>query len=256
MNLQHERLMALSQTLRLEGIAAQWSALAQKAANEEASFADYLEWLLLAEQTLRTERTRQTLLKLATLPVVKTLEQYDFGFASGAPRSQLQELASLAFIERSENIVLLGPSGVGKTHLAIALAYRALMAGIKTRFISAADLMLQLQAAQRQERLNSYFSRVVMGPRLLVIDEIGYLPFGREEANLFFNVIAKRYEKGSLILTSNLPFSQWASAFADDQTLTAAMLDRLLHHAHIVQISGESYRLKDKRKAGVTLKTN
>ncbi len=151
------------------------------------------------------------MLKLATLPVVKTLEQYDFGFASGAPRSQLQELASLAFIERSENIVLLGPSGVGKTHFAIALAYLALMAGIKTRFISAADLMLQLQAAQRQERLNAYFSRVVMGPRLLVIDEIGYLPFGREEANLFFNVIAKRYEKGSLILTSNLPFSQWVS---------------------------------------------
>lgn len=95
-----------------------------------------------------------------------------------------------------------------------------------------------------------------MGPRLLVIDEIGYLPFGREEATLFFNVIAKRYEKGSLILTSNLPFTQWASALADDQTLTAALLDRLLHHAHIVQISGESYRLKEKRKAGATPKAN
>ena len=255
MSLQHERILALSQSLRLDGMGSQWSALAQRAANNEASFADYLEWLLQAEQSTRTERTRQTLLKMATLPLVKTMEQYDFNFASGAPRSQLQELASLAFIERNENIVMLGPSGVGKTHLAIALAYRTLMAGIKTRFITAADLMLQLQAAQRQGRLKPYFNRVVMGPRLLVIDEIGYLPFGREEANLFFNVIAKRYEKGSLILTSNLPFSQWASTFADDQTLTAAMLDRLLHHAHIVQISGESYRLKEKRKSGVTPKT-
>jgi DNA replication protein DnaC len=126
------------------------------------------------------------------------------------------------------------------------------MNGIKTRFVSAADLMLQLMAAHRQERLKEYFNRVVMGPRLLVIDEVGYLPFGREEANLFFNVVAKRYERGSMILTSNLAFTQWARTFADDQTLTAAMLDRLLHHAHIVQISGESYRLKDKRKAGAT----
>ena len=124
------------------------------------------------------------------------------------------------------------------------------MAGIKTRFITAADLMLQLATARKQERLQGYFNRAVIGPRLLVVDEIGYLPFGREEANLFFNVVAKRYERGSMILTSNLPFAQWASAFAEDQTLTAALLDRLLHHAHIVQISGESYRLKDKRKAG------
>ena len=128
------------------------------------------------------------------------------------------------------------------------------MAGIKTRFITAADLMLQLATAHQQGRLKQYFNRVVLGPRLLVVDEIGYLPFGRDEANLFFNVIAKRYERGSMVLTSNLPFTQWSSAFADDQTLTAAMLDRLLHHAHIVQISGDSYRLKDKRKAGTTLK--
>jgi len=124
------------------------------------------------------------------------------------------------------------------------------MAGHKVRFLAAADLMLQLAAAHAQGRLRQYFARAVLGPKLLVIDEIGYLPFGREEANLFFNVVAKRYERGSMILTSNLPFTQWAGAFADDQTLTAAMLDRLLHHAHIVQITGESYRLKDKRKAG------
>ena len=148
--------------------------------------------------------------------------------------------------------MLLGLSGVGKTHIALALAYRAVMAGHKVRFLTAADLMLQLAAARAQGRLKEYFNRGVMGPRLLVIDEIGYLPFGREEANLFFNVVAKRYERGAIVLTSNLPFTQWASAFADDQTLTAAMLDRLLHHAYIVQISGESYRLRDKRKAGQT----
>ena len=112
--------------------------------------------------------------------------------------------------------------------------------------------MLQLATAKSQGRLKEYFNRAVIGPRLLVVDEIGYLPFGREEANLFFNVVAKRYERGSMILTSNLPFTQWTSAFAGDSTLTAALLDRLLHHAHLVQISGESYRLKDKRKAGQT----
>jgi len=140
--------------------------------------------------------------------------------------------------------------GVGKTHLALALAYRATMAGIKTRFITAADLMMQLATAKAQGRLREYFNRAILGPKLLVVDELGYLPFGRDEANLFFTVVAKRYERGSMILTSNLPFTQWGSALADDTTLTAALLDRLLHHAHLVQINGESYRLKDKRKAG------
>jgi DNA replication protein DnaC len=250
MNLQYERIAQQGQALQLDTLVAEWPNVAAQAASQEASFADFLERLLARELDARRERSRSVMLKMATLPSVKTLEQYDFKFASGAPRSQLQELACLAFIERAENIVLLGPSGVGKTHLATALAYRAIMAGIKTRFISAADLMLQLATAHHQGRMKQFYARVVLSPRLLVIDEIGYLPFGREEASLFFNVIAKRYERGSLILTSNLPFTQWASTFADDQTLTAAMLDRLLHHAHIVQISGDSYRLKDKLKAG------
>lgn len=252
MNLQHERIAHLCEQLKLGRIGTDWPHLAQSAASEESSFADFLERLLRVESEARAERVRQTLMKLATLPTVKTLEQYDFGFASGAPRAQIQELGTLAFVERAENVVLLGPSGVGKSHVAIALAYRAVQAGIKTRFITAADLMLQLDAARKQERLKEYFNRAVIGPRLLVVDEIGYLPFGREQATLFFNVVAKRYERGSMILTSNLSFAQWATAFADDQTLVAAMLDRLLHHAHIVQISGESYRLRDKRRAGQT----
>lgn len=252
MNLQHERITHLCAELKLERIATDYPALAQKAVTDEASFAEFLERLLTHEAGFRQERCRQTLTRMACFPALKTLETFDFAFAHGVPKAQILELASLAFVERTENVVLLGPSGVGKTHLAIALGYRASQSGIKTRFITAADLMLQLVMASRQERLKEYLSRVVLGPRLLIIDEIGYLPFGRDEANLFFQVVAKRYEKGTMILTSNLPFPQWATAFADDTTLTAAMLDRLLHHAHIVSMSGESYRLKDKRKAGQT----
>jgi DNA replication protein DnaC len=250
MNLLQEQIAELCGALKLEQLATNWHAIAQRAAAENTGYAEFLRDVLSAELGARTERQRQTLLKMATLPSVKTFEQFDFNFATGAPRTQLQDLIALTFIERAENVVMLGPSGVGKTHLACALAYKATMAGIKTRFITAADLMLQLNAAKQQGRLKEYFNRAVLGPKLLVIDEIGYLPFGRDEANLFFNVVAKRYEQGSIVLTSNLPFTQWADAFAGDATLTAAMLDRLLHHAHIVQITGDSYRLRDKLRAG------
>ncbi len=252
MNLQHQRIAALCEQLKMACLATEWPALAQQAARDEASFADFVEKLLQCESAAREQRKRSTLMKLATMPAVKTLEQFDWGIGSGAPKAQIQELAHLTFVERAENVVLLGPSGVGKTHIALALAHRAVMAGHKVRFISATDMMLQLAAAKAQGRLKEYFNRAVLGPKLLVVDEIGYLPFGRDEATLFFNLVAKRYERGSMVLTSNLPFTQWATAFADDQTLTAAMLDRLLHHAHIVQVTGESYRLKDKRKAGQT----
>ncbi|MGH8442690.1 MAG: IS21-like element helper ATPase IstB [Nevskiaceae bacterium] len=252
--LQAERIAGLCEQLKFARLGSEWPALAQDAANVDASFADFLERVLASEIAARDERKRTVLMRLATMPALKTLEQFDWSHAGGAPKAQIQELAHLAFVPRAENVVLLGPSGVGKTHLALALGHRAVMAGHKVRFIGAADLMLQLAAAKAQGRLKEYFARSVLGPKLLIIDEIGYMPFGRDEANLFFNVVAKRYERGSMVLTSNLPFTQWASAFADDQTLTAAMLDRLLHHAHIVQIAGESYRLKDKRKAGQATK--
>jgi DNA replication protein DnaC len=250
MNLQHQRIEALCAQMKFARLHTEWPAIAQRAAQEQASFADFLERVLDAETRARHERKVSTLTKLATMPAIKTLEQFDWKDAPGAPKAQILELAHLAFVERAENVVMLGPSGVGKTHIALAIAHRAVAAGHKVRFITAADLMLQLAAAKSQGRLREYFNRAVLGPKLLVVDEIGYLPFGREEANLFFNVVAKRYERGSMVLTSNLPFTQWAGTFADDQTLTAAMLDRLLHHAHIVQITGESYRLKDKRRAG------
>lgn len=251
MNLQFERIADVCRQLGLYALPEAWPLIAEHHLCQEGSYADFIEKLLAEELKAKTQRTKATLLKFAGLPNIKTLEEYDFNFASGVPKAQLMELSGLSFIERHENVVMLGPSGVGKTHLAIALSYKAIMASIKVRFITAADLMLQLATAHNQGKLKSYLQRVVMSPKLLIIDEIGYLPFGREEANLFFNVVAKRYERGSTLLTSNLPFSQWSGAFANDATLTAAMLDRLLHHCHVIQMSGESYRLKDKKKIGI-----
>lgn len=250
MNLQQERLDAHCQTLKLEGLMQAYRAMASDAVNKDWSFMDYLEHVLEHERDTRQVRSRQTLVRMAGFPTVKTLDEYDYGFAVGAPRKLIDELATLRFIERSQNAVLLGPSGVGKTHLAIAIGYAATQAGIKTKFITAADLMLQLEAARRQERYDAVLRHNILGPRLLIVDEIGYLPLSGDQASHFFQIVAKRYERGSMILTSNLPFTQWDQTFGGNTTLTAAMLDRILHHAHIVQIKGDSYRLKQQRKAG------
>lgn len=254
--LQHQRLMAMAEQMQLESLVSAAPALAQQAAQQEWSYMDFLEHLLHEEKLARQQRKQTMYTRMAGFPAVKTFEEYDFTFATGAPQKQLQSLRSLSFIGRNEHLVLLGPSGVGKTHLAIAMGYEAVRAGIKVRFTTAAGLLLQLCTAQRHGRYKSTFDRGIMAPRLLIIDETGYLPFSQEEAKLFFQVIARRYEKGAMILTSNLPFGQWDQTFSSDAALTSAMLDRILHHSHVIHIKGESYRLKQKRKAGLIAEAN
>lgn len=256
MSISHEQVINLCGDLKLLGLANDYPNIAEQSAKSDHSFTDFLHACLLSEQQHRQTRSRSILVRMAGFPAIKTLDNFEFDLIGPTQRKLIRDLASLAFVTRQENIVLLGPSGVGKTHIALALGYLATQARIKTRFISAADLIMQLESAQRQNRYQEAMRRVVLHPGLLIVDEIGYLPFTKSQANLFFQVVAKRYERGSMILTSNLPFSQWDKAFSADSTLTAAMLDRVLHHSHIVQIQGESYRLREKRKAGIIKSIN
>ncbi len=245
--LAHDRLVQLCEDLKLPGVVDSYAPLAAAASEQGQSFTDYLEGVLLAERDCRRARSAATMVRMAGFPAVKTLESYDFKFATSAPKRQIEQLAALSFVARKENVVFLG---VGKTHLAIALGHKAASAGIKTQFTTAADLILKIEAAQRQGRLTEVFCTIARSS-LLIVDEIGYLPLHREQAQLFFQVIAARYEKGATIMTSNLNFGAWDQAFAGDRVLTAAMLDRLLHHSHVVQVLGDSYRLKEKRMAGI-----
>jgi len=198
--------------------------------------------LLSAQITLRNNRRLQTAMRSSRLPAIKTLESFDFSFQPSIKREQIESLHELGFIERKENVVLLGPPGVGKTHLAISLAIAAAQRGRRVYFGTLIDLITSLEEAQAAGQLTRRLS-VLTHPSVLVVDEIGYLPINHTGAVLFFQLMNRRYEHGSTVMTSNKGFEEWGEILGDD-VMAAALIDRVLHHCHLVNIRGNSYRMR------------
>jgi DNA replication protein DnaC len=199
--------------------------------------------LLSAQITLRNNRRLQAAMRSSRLPSVKTLESFDFSFQPSIKREQIESLHELGFIERKENVVLLGPPGVGKTHLAISLAIAAAQWGRRVYYGTLVDLITSLEEAQAAGQLNRRLA-VLTHPSLLVVDEIGYLPVNHTGAVLFFQLMNRRYERASTVLTSNKGFEDWGGVFGDE-VMAAALIDRVLHHCHLVNIRGNSYRMRE-----------
>ena len=215
--------------------------------------AEAIESLLGAQITLRNNRRLQTAMRSSRLPAVKTLSDFDFTFQPSVKREQIESLHDLGFVERKENVIFLGPPGVGKTHLALSLAIAAAQYGRRVYYSTLADLITSLEDAQAAGRLGQRL-RTLTHPPLLVVDEIGYLPITRNGAMLFFQLMARRYETASTVLTSNKPFDEWGEIFGDD-LMAGALIDRLLHHCHIVNIRGNSYRMRHHQDVWRTLHT-
>jgi DNA replication protein DnaC len=230
--------------LRLPFVREHCQPLAAAAAKNSIAHLDYLAQLIEGEANLRADRTVARRIHSARFPVIKTLDTFRWDWPKKINRLQVQDLFRLQFIRDHANVILLGTVGLGKTHLATALGYAACQQGMNVLFANAIDVINTLHAAQTKGTLKTEL-RKYTGPSLLILDEIGYLPIDQRGADLLFQVIGARYERGSIILTTNKAFKQWPAIFNGDSTITAAVLDRLLHHGHTVVLEGPSYRMKD-----------
>ena len=244
-----ERLGTALTTLGLKAVEARLDGLLEQAAKKEPSYADFLDEVLTCEVDARRTRYLRARLQLAHLPFVKTFEQFDFSFQPSIDERQVRELRTLRFVHEASNVILLGPPGVGKTHLSVALAEAAIQAGFGAYFMTAHELVTDLGRAYREGRLDRRM-RVYLAPKVLIVDEMGYLPLDDLGATIFFQLVSARYERGSIILTSNKSYGDWGTIFGDP-IIATAILDRLLHHSTTLNIRGESYRLKDRRRAGL-----
>jgi DNA replication protein DnaC len=240
--------------LKMDHLEAQLDAVCEQAAQGQLDYKTFLTQALAAEWQGRFQRGIEARLRQARFPWIKTLDQFDFDFQPSLDRRQVRELAGMSFVERAHNVILLGPPGVGKTHLAIALGVKAVEAGYSVLFLTLETLMTRLVKAFHENRLERSLQQLVY-PKALIIDEIGYLPLSNLEASLFFRLVARRYERASLIVTSNKSFLDWGEIF-NDPILATAVLDRLLHYSTTLNIKGESYRLKEKRRAGLLGRPN
>jgi DNA replication protein DnaC len=236
-----EDLTEVLRRLSLTTIAQHYEDLGREAAREGLAHVEYLRRLAEAEAAARYERSVQRRTKAARLPVLKTLEQFDWSWPKKINRAQVQDLFRLRFIEQNTNVVFVGGVGLGKTHFALALAHSACLNNVPTLFAPAVEIVNTLSAAQATNTLSKALKTYV-APRLLVVDELGYLPMDKRGAALLFQVISARYERSATILTANTAYKHWAPIFNNDATLTSAILDRLLHHCETVTIEGKSFR--------------
>lgn len=221
----------------------------QKAASDSATYADFLSDILGEEIAKRRQRNVEAGSKLAHFPFKRTLEEFDFDFQPSVDKKLIMELATLSFLNEAVNVVFLGPPGVGKSHLSVALGMEAVNHGISVYFTKAHDMLTDLKKAYQEGRIRRRIA-MYLRPKLLICDEVGFLPLDRLEADLAFQVVSARYERSSTVVTSNKSFGDWGELMGDP-VLASAILDRLLHHSHIINIRGESYRLKEKARAGM-----